>query len=80
VLELGPAVQPHLAEVVDALQPAWRSGYASVRQPPADAELRPFLARAAGRQLSDSTGPSRGRLSRTAAMTCSADGWSDACC
>lgn len=55
VLPLGATLLPELADGLSAFAAAWREGYAEQRAMPTDDELRPFLARAAARQLADWT-------------------------
>lgn len=46
-LDLAPAIVPGLADVLAPFRAGWRTGYGAI---PADEELGPFLAAAAGRQ------------------------------
>jgi len=53
VLDLAPALLPELVPIIDAFGAAWRDGYRQLRELPPEGELRPFLADAAAKQLSD---------------------------
>jgi Ser/Thr protein kinase RdoA (MazF antagonist) len=53
VLAFGSALIPQFADGIDDFTAAWQAGYAQLRTMPGDAELAPFLADAAHRQLGD---------------------------
>jgi Ser/Thr protein kinase RdoA (MazF antagonist) len=53
VLALAPALLPDFVPVIDAFGAAWRDGYRQIRELPPEADLQPFLAEAAAKQLSD---------------------------
>jgi Ser/Thr protein kinase RdoA (MazF antagonist) len=53
VLAFGSALIPQFADGIDEFTAAWQAGYAQLRTMPDDAELAPFLADAAHRQLSN---------------------------
>lgn len=55
VLEFAPALLPHLTAMIEPFRRAWRDGYAERRKLPDAASLRPFLARAATKQVADWT-------------------------
>jgi hypothetical protein len=53
VLAFGSTLIPQFADGIDEFTAAWQAGYAQLRTMPGDAELAPFLADAAHRQLSN---------------------------